>query len=558
MDPVVLLAQVPLAQVPAGEYVSVWKALTVLVLLLIWARLLTWADKDAIYAHLPRQALNSGLLGGMALATVLFLFVPNFWIALAVFLFLFAVGIGVYLGLRAKVVGLKDLKKQFNEWIHSFGGKEKVAEVQPGQVQITNRMGQVMPVPDSEDPTRPGYDAVQLMLTDPLQKNAERIDCAPDKDGAVVRFYVDAVGYSGGSMSKPDATAGIAYLKVAAGLDFNERRKPQTGLLKVTIDGQRKELTVQTAGSATGEVVRLLADVKKQHTETIDQIGLTDEQLTALRETVGDSGGVVIVSAPKDQGLTTMLYAVLRAHDAFLTHIQTIEHDPDQDLEGITQNKLGANASPKDEAKQTDWIVSQEPDIIASAHVQSPEAARALARTAEHKRVYIGLRAASTFDALAQWRKLVGDDQLAMGNLRMILNGRVLRKLCAACKTAFTPDPAMLRKLNLNAAINQLYQARTEPLRDQKGNPIPCEFCKDLRFKGRTGFFEMLRVDDRIREVVLSGGSPEQLKAAFRKQRGEYLQESALRLVEAGDTSIHEVLRVIKPAGASGGRSATS
>ena len=175
MDPVVLLAQVPLAQVPAGEYISVWKTLPVLVLLLIWARLLTWADKDALYAHLPRQALNAGLFGGPVLGTLLFLFVPNFWIALAVFVFFLAVDIGVYLGLRAKVVGLGDLKQQFNDWLRSFG-KEKVVEAKPGQVQLVNRMGQIMPVPDAEDPTRAGYDAVQLMLTDPLQKNAERID----------------------------------------------------------------------------------------------------------------------------------------------------------------------------------------------------------------------------------------------------------------------------------------------------------------------------------------------------------------------------------------------
>ena len=84
-----------------------------------------------------------------------------------------------------------------------------------------------------------------------------------------MRYYVDGVGYTSGSMPKPDAAAGIGYLKAAAGLDFNERRKPQFGMLKATIDGQRKELSVQTAGSSAGEVVRLLADVKKQHTETI-------------------------------------------------------------------------------------------------------------------------------------------------------------------------------------------------------------------------------------------------------------------------------------------------
>src|SRR5690606_35961901 len=162
-----------------------------------------------------------------------------------------------------------------------------------------SRMGQVMPVPDSEDPMRPAYDAVQLILTDPLKKGAERIDCAPEKDLAVVKYYVDGVQYTSGSMSKHDAGLAIGYLKSAAGLDFNERRKPQTGLVRVAIDGQRKELTVQTAGSAAGEVMRLLADVKKQHTQKIDELGLQPEQLEVLRSTIQETGGVVLISAPK-------------------------------------------------------------------------------------------------------------------------------------------------------------------------------------------------------------------------------------------------------------------
>lgn len=550
MDLAVLLAQ-PLAQVPAGDYVSAWKALPVVVLLLLWCRLLTWADKDAIYAHLPRVPLNAGMIGGLIVAFALFFFVPNFWIALGVLVFFLLLEVGAYLGMRAKVVGLSDLSQQFNDWLRGLTSrKEKAPDAQAGQVLIQNKMGAVMPIPDAEDPMRPAYDAVQLILTDPLQKNAERIDCAPDRDIAVVKYYVDGVGYTSGSLPKADAAAAIGYLKTAAGLDFNERRKPQAGMVKVQIDGQRKELSVQTAGSTAGEVIRLLTDVKKLHTQRLEELGLTPEQLELL-QSERDQPGIVILSAPKDQGLTTLLYAVLRSHDAFLTHIHTIEREPDQDLEGITQNKLPANAPPQEEAKQTDWIISQEPEVLASAEVTSPQAAQALCRFAAERRVYVGLRANSTFEALSLWRKLVGDDKLAVRNLRTIINGRVLRKLCTACKVAFTPDPNMLRKLNLDASITQLYQARTEPLRDQKGNPIPCEFCKDLHFKGRVGFYELLQVDDRIREIVISGGSVEQLKAAFRKQRGEYLQETALRLVEAGDTSIQEVLRVLKPSSSS-------
>jgi type II secretory ATPase GspE/PulE/Tfp pilus assembly ATPase PilB-like protein len=92
----------------------------------------------------------------------------------------------------------------------------------------------------------------------------------------------------------------------------------------------------------------------------------------------------------------------------------------------------------------------------------------------------------------------------------------------------------------------KLYQARTQPMVDQKGNPMPCDFCNDLRYKGRTGVYEMFEVDDEVRQVLLAGGSVNQLKQLFRKQRRRYMQEMALARVESGDTSVQEVLRVLK------------
>jgi type II secretory ATPase GspE/PulE/Tfp pilus assembly ATPase PilB-like protein len=256
----------------------------------------------------------------------------------------------------------------------------------------------------------------------------------------------------------------------------------------------------------------------------------------------------VIVSAPKGMGLTSALYGILRGHDAFLEHIHTIERSPDVDLEGITQNKLPPNVTPAEEYKQASWVMSQEPDIIMISKVEDSRTASELIRYAvDNRRVYVGIQAPSTFDALQAWRKLVGDDRLAVQNLRLVINERVLRKLCNACKVGYAPDPNMLRKLGMSPdKATTLYQARTQPLRDQKGNPIPCEFCKDLRFKGRTGVFEFFQIDDEAREQIAAGAAGNQLRQVFRKGRNKFLQEEALVLVEKGETSVQEVLRVMK------------
>ncbi len=248
----------------------------------------------------------------------------------------------------------------------------------------------------------------------------------------------------------------------------------------------------------------------------------------------------MLVAAPKAQGLTTMLHTILRAHDAFVHHIQTVEHAPKEDLEGITVNKLPASTSPADEIKQVEWVSSQIPDVLLVDEITNPQSARELVKFArEGRRVYLGMRAGTTFEALDQWRKLVGDDKAATDYLRMIIAGRVVRRLCMACKVGYAPDPESLRKLNMDPnRVTQLFQARTQPLRDPKGNPMTCDFCMDLRFKGRFGVYEVFNIDDEVRSAVLAGGTLNQLKTIFRKLRGRYLQEMALAQVEAGETSV--------------------
>ena len=529
-----------------GGYISIFKVVLVFLLLLGWARALTWIDKDAPAAHLPREICNAGVFGAGIGGVLLFLFLPGFFVAFVVLLFLLIGGPAAYFVVRARAVGLDDLKRAFAEWRKGMR-KEKKQEALPGQVVIVGRNGNPLPEPDADSPERPGYDAVQRMLTDPLRKNAERVDVRPVEGFYGVQVVIDGMPYNAPSLERAAASSGITFLKRAAGLDINDRRKPQTGTVRTLIDRVRHELEVQTAGSTAGEFLRVTRDPKKRHEKKIEDLGMSAEQLEALRGAVQDGRGVVLVAAPKGQGLSTMLYSILRAHDAFLTHIQSIERHMEADIEGVTQTRLPAGATGADELKQVEWVISQQPDTIMIDSIVEGASARALIQFAGDKRAYVGMRAANSFDALGTWRKLVGDDPLAMSNLRLVLAGRVVRKLCAACKTAYAPDPQQLRKMNLDPTrVQRLYSARAQPLRDNKGNVVPCEFCQELRYKGRFGIYEVLQIDDEMRQAAISGGTAQQLLKLFRKQRGRLVQEAGLAAVEAGDTSVQEVLRVMK------------
>jgi hypothetical protein len=194
-----------------------------LVLLMIWARLLTWVDKDSQDAHLPRIPLNSVFLCGMILGFVLFLMLPGFWVALGVFLVVMIAEIVTYLVLRSQKVGLNDLGREFNNWIKGFGGKEKEVKAEEGQVLLINKRGTPYAPPEADAPERAAFVAVQDLLTEPLRARADR---APNRRGG------DA--HAGDGMTTPpvdardDGRPGVAFLKQPAP-DLNDRCKPQTG-----------------------------------------------------------------------------------------------------------------------------------------------------------------------------------------------------------------------------------------------------------------------------------------------------------------------------------------
>lgn len=538
-----------LGEVAGGGYVSLYKTAIAMIVLLIWARMLAWADGDAVVAHLPRIQFNIGNLSGLIVAYALFFLIPgefSFWIGLPILLIVPSVEAAVYLNTRKKVVGLRDLRKQWQDYVAGLKGKKK-EETGPGEVVLIAKGGAPVAIPDTADPGRAAYDATQLVLTEPLKKGADQVDVdGRVADGTNVKYSVDGVSYAGSMLDQASSAAAISYVKGIAGMDVEDRRKPQEGALKATVGGVKRELKIKTAGNTSGEFMRLLVDVKKRHAFPLDKLGFSDSQLEKVKESIKSNTGVVLLSTPKGMGLTSLQYGILRGHDAFLQHIQTIEREPEEDLEGITQNKLTANAPATEEAKTVDWVISQEPDVILINKIENPQSALELIKFAQQgKRVYVSMRSANVFDALTQWRKLVGDDSLAVEALAMAINGRVLRILCNNCKVPYAPDPGTMRKLGMNPEkVTQLYQARTDPLRDQKGHPIVCNFCLDMRYKGRTGVFEILTVDADIRQAVASG---KPVEPVFRKQRAKFLQEEALALVEKGETSVQEVKRVLRP-----------
>jgi type II secretory ATPase GspE/PulE/Tfp pilus assembly ATPase PilB-like protein len=519
-----------------GPYLAWWKAVPLLVLFFVWARLLTWIDKD--------------LVAAMLIGVVAFFLLPGFLIAFGVFAFMMVASIGTYVGYRGNKAGLADLKDSILEDFNSMLGRKEKSEkdlVATGDFAFMPKTGATVRNPDAEDPNRLGFDAMCIIMIEPMTKNAHAIEMTPAGDSSNTRFWVDGVAYDGQKLEKSQAAEAVAFVKRLAGLDVDERRKPQTGKFKMAFAGNKHEAAIRTLGSSSGESLRIEFDVAARYQLSAPQLGMNADQLQHFEDT-RDEPGLVILAMPKGLGLTTLQYAMLRNHDAFTSHILTVERDPPIDLEGISQDKLLPKATPEDEASRVSWATSQEPSVILTGPLESRQSAASLIQYAKEKRVYIGARAGDVFEAIEAWRKLVSDDKAAASQLKYVVAGRVFRRLCDGTKIPYAPDEKLLKQLGMSSkTVTELYKPNTTGMiKDARGNDVADDICFGLGYQGRFGVYELFVIDDEVRQAIASNANAQALRALFRKQKRRYLQELALVRVENGDTSVQEFLRVLK------------
>lgn len=292
-----------------------------------------------------------------------------------------------------------------------------------------------------------------------------------------------------------------------------------------------------------------LKKVTQQSVSRLDEIGLMPEQLEQLNTMRELKQGLFIVTGPQKAGVTTTFYALLRNHDAFLNSINTLERRPSAELPNITQNvfKL-SDTGTSSYAKKLQEIVRMGPDIVGVADCQDAETAQSSCLAAKDgKVIYATLKADSVVKAIGKWIKLVGDRKLAAQTLLGASNQRLLRKLCEECKQAYAPNKELLRKFNIPAEkVKALYRTG-KILIGKRGKEMTCDQCQGTGYVGRTGIFEIIAINDELRNTIIQAKSLSEIGSQFRATKMLYLQEQALRKVMGGTTTINEMIRVLSP-----------
>jgi type II secretory ATPase GspE/PulE/Tfp pilus assembly ATPase PilB-like protein len=542
----------------ADIYFNPFKLLGILALFVLWAMVAQWVDKDTLAVNTYRLAWNMVLVACGAVGLALALFVPNFLIGLPAQALLLVVGGVVYVVHRNGLVAPEQtvLTASHFRRIREQGlkGKPQVKEVKE-RVRVTGANHQVVMIPEDEV-EREQYRIMQDLLFDTFWRRAALTDIAPAGQSTKITYLIDGVPTEREGLPRQEGDAVVLYLKRIAGLSLEERRKPQRGKITVALGDSKHTVVLLSAGTTAGERLRLRV-VGPEGSSKVKDLGFADLQLQNVRPVMGLPRGLVLLTGPKSNGVTTTVYSFVRTHDAFLQNIQLLEYDREIDIENVTQHLF----LPKDDNSfpaELQKIVRSDPDILVLPEIRDKETALLATKAAAEKaKVYVGFNAEDVFDALRKWTALVGDKTLVAKALAMITNQRLVRVLCSECKERYRPDATMLRKLNMptDAMLHRPPQATY----DKRGNLIVCQACQGTGYVGRTGVFETLIVDDELRRVIRAAGSIAEVKS-FALKLGVGLQTPAVAKVLGGLSSIQEIVRVIRgqsarPLGGSGGAS---
>lgn len=531
-----------------GGYIELWKLLLIAAGFFGWRPLVNWVHTDAQAVRANEQAWTTGILVTGAAALLMWLLIPVFMIGLL--LYLLSVGAVTIAYIVHRNALVSDFERVMTaEHLKSLFVNEnkKIQKLSHGLTFITGNKNEV-PLPAAKSREAGGFVLVCDLLDDAIWRRADQISLIPQKDEYAVVYLIDGIPAKQSARTKEDIDLLTFYVKELAGLEVEEKRKPQQGRFKaVNKDkGLRTEWQVKTSGSTSGEQISI-DKISSLVSLKVADLGLNENQaesIESLRNIQG--GGLIIVSGTPKSGVTTTLYTLLGNHDPFLNNINTLEKTLAAEMPNITQNTFTmSDTGTTTYSRRLQTLLRRGPDIMGVEECEDSQSAKLACAAAKDGRIiYVTLKAASVSEAVEKWFKYVGDRTLAAETLTAVMNQRLVRILCPDCRQSYQPNPALFKKFNIPANEVGMFYRPGEIEYDKHGKPIVCQTCQGTGFYGRTGLFETVLVNEGLRETIKAAKSHQEVATAMRKAGMLYMQEQSIKKVTMGITSINEVIRI--------------
>ena len=391
-------------------------------------------------------------------------------------------------------------------------------------------------VPQTEDLLDAAADApiVQLinaLLSEAIREGASDVHIETFEKVLQVRFRVDGVMREVVHPNRALAPLLVSRIKVMAKLDIAEKRIPQDGRIPLRIGGREVDVRVSTLPTGNGERVVLRLLDKQAGALELPNLGMDERTLARLRGVVASPHGIFLVTGPTGSGKTTTLYAAMGELNSDAINILTIENPIEYSIKGIGQTQVNEKADMTF-ARGLRAILRQDPDVVMVGEIRDLETAQTAVQASLTG--HLVMSTVHTNTAIGAVTRLVDmgvEPFLIASSMVGVLAQRLVRTLCAACKVAVEPTPLEQRFLG------SLYTGA--PICRAEG----CDACGNSGFRGRTGIYELVTIDETLRGLIHDQAS-EQAMAEYARRYSPGIADDGRRKVLAGVTTVNEVMRV--------------
>jgi type IV pilus assembly protein PilB len=375
---------------------------------------------------------------------------------------------------------------------------------------------------------------LNLVLLQAIRDKASDIHFEPFEDEFKMRYRIDGVLYEMVPPPKHVAVALSSRIKVMANLNIAERRLPQDGRIPLVVGGRPIDLRVSVLPTMFGESVVLRVLDRSQVDLKLEMLGLRKHDLEKVELLIKKPNGILIVTGPTGCGKTTTLYSALKELNDIKTKIITTEDPVEYDIDGMIQCQMQSDIGLTF-AKCLRSILRQDPDIVMVGEIRDLETAEiSIQASLTGHLVFTTVHTNDAPSTIARLVDLGLEPFLITATLEGIIAQRLVRKICVHCKTEYEPKEESLMELGLtpeDVAGKKFYYG--------KG----CNKCNKTGYRGRIGIYEIMALNDEIRELIMNNASTGILRDAARKNGMRMLRENGLEIVYEGVTTIDEVVR---------------
>lgn len=376
---------------------------------------------------------------------------------------------------------------------------------------------------------------VNSIIMQAVRGKASDIHVEPLKKELRIRFRIDGILQDVMKPPKKIQPILISRLKIMANMDISERRAPQDGRIQLIVDKREFDFRVSTYPTIFGEKVVLRILDKSGTMIGLEKLGFQSATQALFEDLIDNPYGILLVTGPTGSGKTTTLYSALYKLNTIEKNIITIEDPIEYQMDGINQVQVNEKAGMRfDNALRA--IVRQDPDIIMVGEIRDSTTAEIAINAALTG--HLVLSTLHTNDAPGATTRLIDmgiEPYLVSSSVVGILAQRLVRVICPNCKTPYSASSLMMRKFGI--------EMKEKEVTLYKGSG--CEICKGTGYQGRSGIFELLYVDDAVREMIVKRKSAVEIKETARKAGMKTLQEDCLDKVLSGFTTVEEAIRVV-------------